>query len=114
MPKKIRILIVDDSALFRAMVSRGVAEDPEIEIVAQAGDPFEAREKIIQFDPDVMVCDVVMPKMDGAPVSSKSCRRKLTQRQGSRCHERWSSRFCGKAGYECRQNTRGLYGRDDI
>lgn len=65
MPKKIRILIVDDSALFRAMVSRGVAEDPEIEIVGQAGDPFEAREKIIQFDPDVMVCDVVMPKMDG-------------------------------------------------
>ncbi len=65
MKKKIRILIVDDSALFRGMVSRGVAEDPDIEIVAAAGDPFEAREKIIEFDPDVMVCDVVMPRMDG-------------------------------------------------
>lgn len=63
--KKIRLLIVDDSALFRGVLSRGISADPDIEVVATAGDPFEARDKIVAFEPDVMVCDVVMPKMDG-------------------------------------------------
>lgn len=63
--KKIRLLIVDDSALFRAALSRGVSADPQIQVVATAADPFDARDKILEFDPDVMVCDVVMPRMDG-------------------------------------------------
>lgn len=63
--KQIRLLIVDDSALFRGAVSRGVSADPDIVVVATAADPFDARDKILEFDPDVMVCDVVMPKMDG-------------------------------------------------
>jgi len=63
--KKIRILIVDDSALFRGVLSRGISADPDIEVVATAVDPFDARDKIMEFEPDVMVCDVVMPKMDG-------------------------------------------------
>lgn len=62
---KIRVLLVDDSALFRGVVSRGISTDPEIEVVATATDPFDARDKIIEYEPDVMVCDVVMPKMDG-------------------------------------------------
>ncbi|MPL97410.1 Chemotaxis response regulator protein-glutamate methylesterase [bioreactor metagenome] len=61
----IRLLIVDDSALFRAVLSRGVSADPDIEVVAAATDPFDARDKILEFEPDVMICDVVMPKMDG-------------------------------------------------
>ena len=63
--KKIRVLIVDDSALFRGVVSKGIAADPEIVVVGTAVDPFDARDKIVELDPDVMICDVVMPKMDG-------------------------------------------------
>lgn len=63
--KKIRVLIVDDSALFRGVVSKGISADPDITVVGTAVDPFDARDKIVETDPDVMVCDVVMPKMDG-------------------------------------------------
>jgi two-component system chemotaxis response regulator CheB len=63
--KKIRLLIVDDSALFRNVLVKGVSRDPEIEVVATAVDPFDARDKIVDLEPDVMVCDVVMPKMNG-------------------------------------------------
>jgi two-component system chemotaxis response regulator CheB len=63
--KKIRVLIVDDSALFRGVVSKGISADPDIIVVGTAVDPFDARDKIVETDPDVMICDVVMPKMDG-------------------------------------------------
>jgi two-component system chemotaxis response regulator CheB len=63
--KNIRVLIVDDSALFRGVVSKGIAADPEITVVGTAVDPFDARDKIVETTPDVMICDVVMPKMDG-------------------------------------------------
>lgn len=63
--KKIRVLVVDDSILFREVLSRGISIDPSIEVVAKAVDPFDARDKILQFHPDVMTCDVEMPKMNG-------------------------------------------------
>jgi len=63
--KKIRVLVVDDSILFREVLSRGISSDLHIEVVATASDPFEARDKIIQYRPDVMTCDVEMPKMNG-------------------------------------------------
>ncbi len=63
--KKIRVMVVDDSAVFRMLLVRGISTDPDIEVVAQAIDPFDASEKIVQFHPDVMTCDVQMPKMDG-------------------------------------------------
>jgi two-component system chemotaxis response regulator CheB len=63
--KKIRVLIVDDSALFRGVVTKGISADPDIIVVGTANDPFDARDKIVELDPDVMICDVVMPKMDG-------------------------------------------------
>lgn len=63
--KKIRVLIVDDSILFREVLSRGISSDIGIEVVATASDPFEARDKIIEYEPDVMTCDVEMPKMNG-------------------------------------------------
>ncbi len=62
---KIKVLIVDDSLVFREVLSRGIATDPSIEIVATAADPFDARDKILRYNPDVMVCDVEMPKMNG-------------------------------------------------
>ena len=63
--KKIRVLIVDDSLLFREVLARGISSDPYIEVVAKAIDPFDARDKIIKYQPDVMTCDIEMPKMDG-------------------------------------------------
>lgn len=63
--RKIRVLVVDDSLLFREVLSIGIASDPNIEVVAKASDPFDARNKIIEFEPDVMTCDVEMPQMNG-------------------------------------------------
>lgn len=63
--KKIKVLIVDDSMIFREFIARGLSTDPQIEIVAMAQDPFDARDKILKYEPDVMTCDVEMPKMNG-------------------------------------------------
>jgi two-component system chemotaxis response regulator CheB len=63
--KKLRVLVVDDSLLLREAISRGISGDPRIEVVAKAVDPFDARDKIIEFRPDVMTCDINMPKMNG-------------------------------------------------
>lgn len=61
----IRVLIVDDSIVFRQILSKGIEVDPSIEVIATAVDPFDARDKIIEFHPDVVTCDIEMPKMDG-------------------------------------------------
>jgi two-component system chemotaxis response regulator CheB len=63
--KKIRLLVIDDSPLFRETISKIVAADNRIEVVAFASNPFEARDKIIEMRPDVITCDVEMPLMDG-------------------------------------------------
>lgn len=63
--KRIKVLIVDDSLLFREVLAKGIASDPGIEVVATASDPFDARDKLIRYEPDVMTCDVEMPRMNG-------------------------------------------------
>ena len=63
--KPIKAIIVDDSMLFREVLSKMVAEDDEIDVVSTASDPFDARDKIIATRPNVMTLDVEMPKMDG-------------------------------------------------
>lgn len=63
--KRIRVLVVDDSLVFREVLSKGIASDPNIEVVAKAVDPFDARDKILEYKPDVMTCDVEMPRMNG-------------------------------------------------
>jgi len=63
--KKIRVLIVDDSLVFREVLSRTISSDPQLEVVAVATDPFDARDKILEYNPDVMTCDVEMPRMNG-------------------------------------------------
>lgn len=63
--RKIRVLVVEDSYMFRGVLVNGLNADPSIEVVATANDPFEARDMIIKYDPDVMTLDVEMPKMDG-------------------------------------------------
>lgn len=60
-----RVLIVDDSALIRKILSEILSSDPGIEVVGTANDPYVAREKIKEFDPDVITLDVEMPRMDG-------------------------------------------------
>lgn len=65
MNNKIRVLLVDDSQLFREVASKIMSHDETIEIIATAGDPYEARDKIIEYKPDVMVLDIEMPKMNG-------------------------------------------------
>ena len=65
MTDKIRVLIVDDSALVRDILSVGLSRDPELEVVGTAADPFEAGEKIPILRPDVMTLDVEMPRMNG-------------------------------------------------
>lgn len=61
----IRVLIIDDSALVRQLLSEMLSKDQEIEVVGVASDPFVAREKIKKLNPDVLTLDVEMPRMDG-------------------------------------------------
>lgn len=63
--EKIRVLVVEDSLVFRSLLVKYINQDPELEVVAVAGDPFEARDAIIKYDPDVMTLDVELPRMDG-------------------------------------------------
>ncbi|MDH5542521.1 MAG: chemotaxis response regulator protein-glutamate methylesterase [Nitrospinota bacterium] len=62
---KIRVLIIDDSAVVRNVLSEALSKDPQIEVVGTAPDPYIARDKIVQLKPDVLTLDVEMPKMDG-------------------------------------------------
>lgn len=63
--KKIRVLIIDDSALIRQMLTEMLSACREIDVVGTASDPFIARDKIKSLNPDVLTLDVEMPKMDG-------------------------------------------------
>ncbi len=61
----IKVLIVDDSALMRKLLTGVLDRDPEIEVVGVAPDPYIAREKIKALNPDVVTLDIEMPRMDG-------------------------------------------------
>ena len=65
MSRAIRVLVVDDSALVRNILSQGLSLDPGIEVVGTAPDPYIARDKIVELQPDVLTLDVEMPRMDG-------------------------------------------------
>jgi two-component system chemotaxis response regulator CheB len=61
----IKVLVVDDSALVRKLLSAMLSRSPDIEVVGTASDPFAARERIKKLNPDVITLDVEMPRMDG-------------------------------------------------
>ncbi|GBF76702.1 chemotaxis response regulator protein-glutamate methylesterase [Paenibacillus sp. 598K] len=63
--RPISVLIVDDSMVYREVIERGITSDPQIVVVASAGDPFDARDKLLRYRPDVMLCDIEMPRMNG-------------------------------------------------
>jgi two-component system, chemotaxis family, protein-glutamate methylesterase/glutaminase len=65
MDKKIKVLVIDDSALMRKLLSEILASDPDIEVVGTAPDAYIARDKIKSLNPDVLTLDVEMPRMDG-------------------------------------------------
>ncbi|MDB5433366.1 MAG: hypothetical protein JWP35_4482 [Caulobacter sp.] len=61
----VRVVIVDDSATMRGLISSVLRRDPDIEVVGTAGDPYEAREIIKSLNPDVITLDIEMPNMNG-------------------------------------------------
>ncbi|MCL1946891.1 MAG: chemotaxis response regulator protein-glutamate methylesterase [Chitinivibrionia bacterium] len=63
--KKIKVMIVDDSALVRRVLSRELEKNPSIEIIGMAPDPYVARDMIAKNKPEVMLLDIEMPRMDG-------------------------------------------------
>ena len=71
---KIKVLIVDDSALIRSVMKEIIGSQPDMEVVGVAPDPIVARELIKQTNPDVLTLDVEMPKMDGLDFLEKLMR----------------------------------------
>ncbi len=69
--RKIRLLVVDDSLLFREVLSRYIRQDEEIEVIGTAGDAYGARDMILKYEPDVMTLDLELPKMDGVAFLKK-------------------------------------------
>jgi two-component system chemotaxis response regulator CheB len=63
--RKIRVLVVDDSIMFREVLIRGLSKDPGIEVVGVASDAYMARDKIIELTPDVLTLDIEMPRISG-------------------------------------------------
>ena len=74
MRKKIKVLVIDDSALMRQLLTAILQEDPAIEVVGTAADPYIARKKIKDLNPDVLTLDVEMPGMDGITFLEKLMR----------------------------------------
>ncbi len=62
---RIRVLIVDDSAIVRKILSEALSGEPDLEVVGTAPDPYVARDKILSLRPDVLTLDIEMPRMDG-------------------------------------------------
>ena len=63
--KKISVLVIDDSALMRKLLSDIIEADSRMEVVGVAVDPYDARDKIKKLTPDVLTLDIEMPKMNG-------------------------------------------------
>lgn len=74
MAKKIKVLIIDDSAMVRKVLTKELSKDPGIEVVGTAPDPYIGRDKIVFLEPDLVILDIEMPKMDGLTFLEKLMR----------------------------------------
>lgn len=72
--RKIKVLIVDDSAIVRKLLGEALSGHPDIEVVGTAPDPYIARDKILTLHPDVVTLDIEMPRMDGLTFLKKLAR----------------------------------------
>lgn len=63
--KRVRVLVIDDSALVRKILIEQMQQDPELEVVGSAPDPYVGRDMIVELQPDVITLDIEMPRMDG-------------------------------------------------
>lgn len=63
--QSIKVLIVDDSIVFRELLTHNLSRDPAIQVVATAADPYQARDAIVKYKPDVMTLDIELPRMSG-------------------------------------------------
>jgi len=63
--RKIKVLVVDDSAIVRKLLSEAISTQTDMEVVGTAPDPYIARDKILALEPDVITLDIEMPRMDG-------------------------------------------------
>lgn len=63
--RQIKVLVVEDSMVFRELLVKNLSQDPAIKVVASARDPFEARDMIVKYKPDVMTLDIELPRMNG-------------------------------------------------
>lgn len=63
--RPIKVLVVEDSLVFRELLVQSLSKDPDIQVVGTAKDPFEARDAILEYKPDVMTLDVELPRMSG-------------------------------------------------
>jgi len=76
--RKIRVLIVDDSQLIRKILRKIIENSPEFEVCAEAADAYEARDKLLESDPDVISLDIIMPGLDGLDFLQKIMQYKPT------------------------------------
>jgi two-component system chemotaxis response regulator CheB len=65
MAGKIKVLIIDDSALIREFLRETLSADPDLDVIGTAADPYFARDKVVKLRPDVITLDIEMPRMDG-------------------------------------------------
>ncbi|HEY0777162.1 MAG TPA: response regulator, partial [Gemmatirosa sp.] len=72
--RRVRVLVVDDSALVRRVLSDELSRCDDLEVVGTAMDPYVARERIAQLRPDVLTLDIEMPRMDGLSFLAKLMR----------------------------------------
>ena len=71
--EKISVLVIDDSDLVRRLIGKVIADSGDLEVIGEAENPFVAREKIMELDPDILCLDLIMPKIDGLTFCGVLC-----------------------------------------